>query len=257
MDNIISLTYFELKRFWTLKRIIIFGAFFLVMIGFSLIPNALDLPTLNLQLNLDTVLVGALAFFVPIFVLLFTGGILSNDVRTYYLRTVLSRPVSKEEYLSSKYISSFINLIIGTVFFAIIPSIVGLYSYGGEVNLNIGNSFLTYLLYLLEGLLFISISLTLSTILKGYFNIFVLAIWMFLEVSLINGILSNFVAFSKPLAIISDFFFPAGFSEASKLLNTGSILFYESIMWGVASLALFISLSYYQITRIKIDSNMD
>lgn len=257
MENIITLTYFELKKFWTLKRAIIFGAFFIVVVGFSLLPKVFDLPTLNMQLNLDTIIVAPLSFFVPVFVLLFTGGIVSNDVRTFYLRTVLSRPVTKEEYLTSKYLFSFINLIIGTILFAVIPSIVGLYSYGGEVNLNIGTSSLIYLLYLVEGLLFISISMFLSTILKGFFNIFVLAIWIFLEASLINGVVSNFVSFSKPLAIISDFFFPGGFSEASKLINTGSLLFYESIMWGIASLAFFVSLSYYRITKISIDSNMD
>lgn len=257
MENILTLTYFELKKFWTIKRAIIFGAFFIVIIGFSLLPNALELPTLNMQINLDSIIVGALAFFVPVFVLLFTGGIISNDIRTFYLRTVLSRPVSKEEYLTSKYLFAFINLIISTILFAVIPSIVGIYSYGGEVNLNIGTSFLIYSLYLIEGLLFISISIFLSTFLKGFFNIFVLAIWIFLESSLINGVVSNFVSFSKPLAIISDFFFPAGFSEASKLINTGSILFYESIMWGIASLAFFVSLSYYRITKISIDSNMD
>lgn len=257
MDNIITLTYFDLKRFWTLKRMIIFGVFFLLILGMSFIPLFLDLPTLNMQLNLDTFLVGALSFFVPVFVLLFTGGIISNDVRTYYLRTLVSRPISKEEYLSSKYIYSIINLVIATIFFAVIPSIATMYSYSSEVNLNLGNSLFTYLLFILEGLLFIAISISLSTILKGYFNIFVLAVWIFLESSLINGVLSNFVSFSRILAILSDFFFPAGFSEATKLMNTGSLLFYESLLWAIASLALFVSLSYYQITRIKIDSNVD
>ncbi len=257
MKNISTLVYYDLKRFWILRRIIILSVFFVLAVLLSLLPLTINLPNLKIELNFNTILQSVLSFFIPVFVLMFTGGIISNDIRSYYLRTLLSRPISKEEYLCSKYLFSIINLIITTILFAIIPTLIGLYSYQANVNLNIATSLITYIFYLIEGLLFISISISLSTIVKGYFNIFILAIWIFLESTLINGILSNLVSFSKPLAIFSDFFFPAGFSEAVKLLDTHSILFYESIMWGLASLTFFVSISFYQINKINIDANSD
>ncbi|HRP01462.1 MAG TPA: hypothetical protein PLE30_02330 [Candidatus Kapabacteria bacterium] len=257
MDNIITLTSFDLKRFWTIKRLIIMGIFALITIAVSFIPSSLNIPKSSTQVNFDVILASGLSFVVPVLVLLFTGGIISNDIRTFYYRTILSRPVSKEEYLCSKYLFSFINLFLGTILFAIVPSFIGITSLPVEINFNFGTSLLVYLLYLLEGVLFISISMSLSTILKGSFNIFVLIIWIFLETTLINGLLSNFVSFSKPLAIFSDFFFPAGFSEAAKLLNTSSVLLFESILWGFAALTFWFALSFYQITKIKIDANMD
>jgi len=257
MKNIVTLTIFELKKYWTIARIIVFGAIFAVISIVSLVPKFINLPLESVELNFGSIIQGSLAFFIPVLVLFFTGAIVAGDVRSFYLRTILARPILKYEYLASKYFFALINLLVGSVFFAIIPAIfMGLF-YESPMKFDFFISLLTYILYIAEGSLFISISIWISTLLRGYTNIFILAIWIFLEASLNNGVMNSFVSYNVGLAIFADFFFPGGFSEASKLIESGGILFYESLMWGLAALAFFVALSFYQITKIKIDVNSD
>lgn len=261
MNNILTLNYYNLKRFWTVKKIIIFMVFFVLLSSLLLIPKFMNIPlaenSLVAKVQFPNVLSAYLSLVVPIFVILFTGGIISNDIRSYFFRTVVSRPVFKYEYLSSKYLFSSINLIISMIFYGVLPALIFLFSIDMSIEYNIINSLLIFLLYFLEGLLFISISITLSMFLKGFFNVFAFGIWVFLEAIVNNQLVQFFIDYNPILSIASDFFFPSGFSEASKLLVNPSMLLFESLLWGAASLLLFMGISYYFITIIKVDENGD
>ncbi len=253
MKQIFILTKYELLKFWSLSRIIVIMILSSLLIFFMFMPYFFGINFQELNIDVYNILQGLLSFFVPISVLFFTGAIIFSDKRSFYLRTILSRPVTRQEYLLSKYLTSFINLIIFTIFFSIIPTIISQFIYQNSSNLSIFSYLLTYFLYILEGILFISISISFSFFLNSYLNVFVLAIWLFLENTFINGILSNFVSFNIYIAIFSDFFFPSGFSEAVKLSQSFGLLFWESFFWGLSALTFFLALSFYLNSKTKID----
>jgi len=254
VKNIITLVKFDLKKYWSISRIITFMIFAIIINFFVLVPNYFNFPVTEIKINMLTIMQGLLSFFVPVSVLFFTGAIIFSDKRSFYLRTILTRPISRDEYLFSKYLFSLINLLIATLFFAIFPTILSFIIYNDNGESGFFQYFFTYLFYIIEGLLFISISITLSFVVNSYLNIFMLAIWIFLENTLINGVLANFVSYSKSLAIITDFFFPSGFSDAAKLIGNVGVLFWESLLWGLTALAFFFTLSIYLNSKTKIDT---
>jgi ABC-type transport system involved in multi-copper enzyme maturation permease subunit len=256
MKNIITLTYYEIRKFWTIPKLIIYGAITIIGLVLAMIPSwAGFFNNQIIILEFHTIASTLLGFVIPISVFLFTSGIISSDIKSHWLRSILSRPIIKYEYLTAKYLSVIFSLIISMIFLVLFPSLVVYAS--GKVNFDFSQTFSTLLFSFVEGLLFISMAMWFSCYMNGFMNIFVLAIWMFLENFIVSPIISNFVVDSRFGSIFVDFFFPSAFSEASKILLSGGNFPFEKIFWGLSALFFFLSLSYYHVTQIKTDTNSD
>jgi ABC-type transport system involved in multi-copper enzyme maturation permease subunit len=258
MKNIITLTYYEIRKFWTIPKLIIYGVITLLGLVLGMIPYWAGLfKNEFVVLKFSSTASTLLGFVVPISVFLFTSGIISADVKSHWLRSILSRPIAKYEYLTAKYLSVIFSILASMLLLVLLPSFVVYSTSSGKVSFDFVNTFSEFLLSFFEGFLFVSIAVWFSCFMNGFLNIFILAIWMFLENVIVSPIISNFVIDSRFGSIFVDFFFPTGFSEASKIISTGGDFPFEKILWGLSALFMFLSLSYYHITLIKTDTNSD
>ena len=110
--------------------------------------------------------------------------------------------------------------------------------------------------YLLEGMLFIVIASFFSTFLSNFKNAFLLGIWILADY-LQRQIIPTVYWDNHFILILSDFFFPNGFSESVKTISSTGKLNYESILWGISAISAFISLSIYRLNKIKIDKSSE
>jgi ABC-type transport system involved in multi-copper enzyme maturation permease subunit len=251
---------FEFRKFWTLSIIIVAAIILLLILAGMIIPvimGAYGDKALIHSLDFNITLFGFYKILVPLLALFFTTGIVAFDKRSHWLRTILSRPIKRENYLLIKMASSsasifMLMLVMGTLPITILSLMVDI-----PIKFTLSTCIYIHLFFLLESMMYIAISTWLSCFLPSFLNVVVLAFWMFTDSSIIKSIVSTFLWDKTWAVILKDFYFPSGFSDALDKIITNASFPYSEIFWGIAALFGFLSLALYHFNHIQIDSGSD
>lgn len=249
----------EFFRIWTKGKIIVAAAMTLLAVTISIVPVIFgwlnDIP--EFQFTFSEMLVNILKVIVPFSALFFASGIISNDIKNHWVRTVLTHSVTRQDLFLAKILAATISVLIMIISLGILPMVVFDLISEIDFSYNFTSIFQVILYFTLEAALFISISAWLSCFVGGFMNIFFLAGWMFLDNVVIKGVLNMWLSAGVTGGIIMDFFFPSGFSEAAVVAGGAGSFPAEFLLWGLAALLFFVSIGLYQFNLINTDTNSD
>lgn len=254
-----SLFLMEFKRIWTRAKYIALGVVTLIISLLALMPKltgALDSDFAMFIPEQAVIVSTILSSIVTISVLFFTVGTVANDIKNHWFRTVLSRPVSREVFISAKLLALISSVFVVMLLTTLLPLIIFNATSPVEIKFNFLNLMMVYLYYLLHSSLMIVVAVWLSMLVPGIFNILILAIWMISE-NIVSPIVSLFLWDVKAALIFQDFYFPNGFLEASQAFLSNSKFFSNELIWGLVALTFFAALLYSTINLIKIDFSSD
>lgn len=251
MKNYSILFKAEFKRFWTPAKII--TAFGIIAVGSFV---AFGMGSVRQQLtasNLLEMCYGIVSFFA---ILLFSAGIVGEDVKSGWLRTLLIRPVSREHYVVTKMLVVitaamgilFITILLPVVYFTMVAETKIVFDGAATISF--------FLLKSGEVILFIIIATFISCWIGGAFNALALYIW-FGASQMIEMFIAQKYWEVAWLMVLKEFLSPSGFQDAMNSIKMGSGFPAAEILWGVASAALFTALTIASINRIQIDNGSE
>lgn len=249
----------EFFRIWTRTRIIILGLMFLLGIGLAFLINSSGLietapDSFFSAFSYSSILPNFFTLIIPVAAFFFSAGIISYDINNHWLSSILSRPVTKTDFLASKVASATLSLLIVMIFPVLIPVIIFDLISTVTIKINFLETIYAIFAYLIEGMLFIIIASFFSTFLSNFKNAFLLGLWILVDY-IQRQIIPTVYWDNQFVLIISDFFFPNGFSESVKKLTATGKLNFESILWGISALSAFISLTIYRFNIMQIDKS--
>lgn len=259
MSKFAALYRIELRRIWTLPKYIVFGSATLLISALALLPmltGALEGDAKTFLPAQANVVETILSPITTIAVLFLTFGIIANDKKNHWFRSVLARPVSREHFFSAKILAVLTSMLGVMLITTVIPLLIFNITSGESLEFEFGKVLGVYSFYFLHGTLFVLIAAWLSCFVPGVFNILILALWMISE-SIISALVGIFLWDSKLALIFQDFYFPNGFAESSKILLATSEFATAEFLWGMTALFLFAALFFANINLINIDHSSD
>lgn len=258
-NNIITLIVFEMKRYRTVPIMIVSAMFLFFSLIMMIAPFTLGMvsnQSLIRQIEVCSIVSETFKVLVPLFCLLFGAGIIAFDIKNQWLKSILARPVSRNDFLFAKIASAAILIFALMLLMSTIPVLVISIFVSVPVVVNWGNLLLLHLLYLLEIITYLSICVSLSCIVPSFINIFIFAVWMFLD-SAAGPAIATLLWDNNLAQIITDFFFPDGMKLAATAIASSKPLPTEQFMWGLAELFGFLSLAFFLFSKTNIDKGTD
>lgn len=267
MRNIKSLYNIELRRSKSTARIIFIAIFFVIVLGLT-VAAIFGLRTASEEIPIPipdyvNVLYYYYNMIVPVLTLIFGTGIISFDKNNHWLRTIMSRPVSLQEYITSKILAvSSIIFVLMLILGALPAAFVGFFS-NIEIGFHFGDFILLHVTFWLQSLTYLALMAWLSMWIPGYLNLIVFGAWFVADFLLNSAVIPLITELGELykwkitwLIVTSDFLFPSGFSDALKKMTSSEASFpTEELMWGFAALSAFFALSYWHITKISLIKN--
>lgn len=210
----------------------------------------------NKTFNAGEKLYQLMVLLVPVASAFFCVGLVSNDVKDGWLRTLLVRAIRREEYLLAKSLSALTSIWVTVLFAGTLPLIIGLIVTKLPVEFQVVEVLGLYALFFCVSLLYVSILTFFSCWLPGVVNVVALMGW-----GIIAGALHAYVTFSfwdSSWAVFTEqFLFPSGFFDAVDVVRAQTHTPYAEVVWGVAALAFFSSLSFWSVNRIQVDKGSE
>jgi len=247
----LKLVWVEFRRHWTVTALIVPLLFLVIgsLMVFSPGP-------FNKTFNVGEKLYQLMVLLVPFTSAFFCVGLVSNDVKDGWLRTLLVRAIRREEYLLAKSLSALTSIWVAILFASTLPLIVGLIFMKLPIEFQVGEVLALYALFFCVSLLYVSILVFFSCWLPGVVNVVALMGW-----GIIAGALHAYVTFSlwdSSWAVFTEqFLFPSGFFDAVDAVRAQTHTPYTEIAWGMAALAFFSSLSFWSVNRIQVDKGSE
>ena len=198
-----------------------------------------------------------LNFVLPLASAIFAIGSVSNDVKDGWLRTLLIRPITRQQYLMVKLASIYCSLVITIIFAGILPNAAfAVFFSKTPVQFELPLVLYVHLLILLQGFLYVVMMLLLSCWLPGVFNVVVLGLWAILAASFASYI-QHVHWMDKWLVVLKDYLFPSGFWDSIDVImaRTGTPI--TELVWGFGALALFLALAFWSISVIQVDTGSE
>ena len=239
----------ELRRQWPVAAyfvpVALAGLSFLMAIATGRMQRQYDVAQQAMSLGLHSV--------IPLAAAIFAIGAVSNDVKDGWLRTLLIRPITRQQYLTVKLAAVYCSLVITTVAAVIIPNVVtAAFFVKTPVQFDLVQLVFIHVLMLLQGFLYVVILLFLSCWLPGVFNVLALVLWTILAASL-----SSYIQYvhwmDKWLVILKEYFFPSGFWDSIDVIMAKTGTPVTELTWGFGALALFLALAFWSISVIQVD----
>jgi ABC-type transport system involved in multi-copper enzyme maturation permease subunit len=194
---------------------------------------------------------------VPLAASLFGVALVSADVKDGWLRTLLIRPVSRQNYLLIKMAAVYTSVVFTIVIAGIVPNvIVSSFFVKGEVVFDLGRVLAVHGIFLLQAMLLVSLLALFSCWLPGVFNVVLLAFWAICA-SAISGYIQAFHATDKWFTILKDFLFPDGFSKSVDAIIGGVGTPVANLSWGFGALGIILALTFWSITKIQVDKGSE
>lgn len=198
----------------------------------------------------------AFTSLLPIICATFCVGLVSNDVKEGWLRTLLVRAIKREKYLLIKMLAAFTSVWVSLLFAVGLPLVVGILITEKPIVFDFGDVMVIFLFFIGISFTFISILTFLSCWLPGILNVAVLFVWWFFSVAARNYV--SLKLWDKPWAVqLQEFLFPSGFFNALEAARSQGYVPYGEIFWGLAGLLFFLSLAFWSITRIQVDKGSE
>ncbi|MDP2886006.1 MAG: ABC transporter permease [Ignavibacteria bacterium] len=243
----------ELRRQWTVAAVFVpVGLMFLsavILFTSAKFSKTYDVARFAASVNISLV--------VPLAAALFGVALVAVDVKDGWLRTLLIRPVSRQNYLLIKMAAVYTSVVFTIVIAGILPNvIVSSFFAKGEVVFDLGRVLAVHGVLLLQAMLIVSILTFFSCWMPGVFNVVLIAFWSICA-SAISGYIQAFHAMDKWLTILKDFLFPDGFSKAVDAINGGMGAPLADLAWGFGALGLILALTFWSITKIQVDKGSE
>lgn len=256
-----DLLFAELKRTWSPVKIIIILVFMLIFssLGFLVdLTGAFDSEVgFLMNLSYSFLYDAMLGFVLPLSVFFICAGIIAFDVKNHWFRTILSKPITRQDFLLTKILSGSISVISILIIIVLIPIIVADVFTAASISFDFYSFAIVFISYSLQAILYVIIAAWLSLFLPSFVNIFVFAVWMLIDNTL-SVVVGQFFWDKKAIQIIQEFLYPDGFTNLSSKVVTNSGLFpLEDLFWGLAALFGFLLLAAVQINYINIDKDND
>lgn len=243
----------ELRRQWT-------NASFFIPVVFAVLSFFMLLAIARLQKIYDVA--GAavninMGLIVPLSACLLAAGSVSSDVKDGWLRTLLIRPVTRQQYLLTKFLVLSVSLGICFVIAGILPNLItALFIATGEVRFDFGVVLWLHVLFLLQGLLVLAMLVFFSCWLPGLFNVVAVGVW-YIATAMIDSYLQKVYWSDHAVMILKDFLFPNGFTDAMGVVMGGTGFPGTELAWGFATTAIVLALAFWSITRIQVDKSSE
>ena len=237
----------ELKRQWNLVALLA-PLLFLVIGSLIILTPSRFIRTFDISDKL----IQSTTFLLPIITALFSIGLVSNDVKDGWLRTLLVRAIKRQHYLFVRMLSVLVSTWASLLFAVVLPLILGTLLTGNKIEFDALEVVFLLLLYIGVSLTYLTILTFLSCWLPGVFNIAVLMVWGLLATAAHYYV--GFALWNKPWAVVLEpFIFPSGFFDAIDAVNHHTHTPYSEILWGLAAVCFFLGLSFWSVTRIQVD----
>lgn len=198
-----------------------------------------------------------LNFVLPLAASIFSVGAVNNDVRDGWLRTLLIRPITRQQYLVVKMAAVYCSLVITVILAAILPNVItAVFIVKVPVQLDVARVVYIHVLMLLQGFLYVVLLLFLSCWLPGVFNVIVLGLWAILASS-ISSYIQYVHWMDKWLVVLKDYLFPSGFWDSIDAIMARSGTPVSELAWGFGALALFLALTFWSISVAQVDKGSE
>lgn len=244
---------FELRRLWTVAAVFI-------PLGLMLLSSLILFTSARLSKTYDVARFAAsvnITLVVPLAAALFGVALVAADVKDGWLRTLLIRPVSRQNYLLIKLAAVYTSVVITIVVAGVIPNvIVTNFFTKGEVQFDLGRVLAVHGIFLLQAMLVVSLLALFSCWVPGVFNVVLLAFWSIVA-STVGSYIQAFHAMDKWLTILKDFLFPSGFSKSVDAINAGMGTPIAELAWGFGALGVVLALTFWSITKIQVDKGSE
>lgn len=252
MNTFSTLFRMEFKRFWTAGMIV----FAVGIIGVSIIPSIVTIQA-GVVKDLSSMIVSTTGFINFFTFLIFSAAIISADIKSGWLRTLLIRSVTRQEYLVSKIAVVFISSLI--VYVLAITSAVLVAAFDPKIVMkyDLAVSSAIMVLKIAQLLLLIILSTMISCTAPGAFNAFFVYVWMSLS-QLFEFLVTKKYWDVKWAVVLKDYIFPDGFEQAQQAIITQqqSVPVTE-VLWGIAALAFFFALTVQLMNRVVVDTGSE
>lgn len=248
MENLNILIKYDLFKFWTKAKIItsaaLAGLVILFVAGMNVQASAFLEPMMQSQYNGFMTLAFIYATTVSIV------GLISFDIKSLWLRTVLTRQVDRNTYLLSKIVSSYINTLIFIAVFFIIPLVITSFMTG--IMPDIGMFLLGFLLNSLQSIVFILFGAWLSILTPHAVNILIMLAIIFLQGIL--GLIIMLLTKNQELSsIIPDYIFPSAFTDILQDMLFNKAFDWKNLVFGILSIGAHGWLAFFLINKIDAD----
>jgi len=242
----------ELRRQWSLLLPIVPVALGGIVYLISAPWNPMR-PTFDV---VRTTYIASTTFLVPMLIPLFFTGMVASDVKDGWLRTLLIRPVSRQQYLTMRMLAALTAGLAGTFIAGAIPVEIAAHVSGKPIVRDWVLLLEVYGMVVCQAILLGGILAFLSCWLPGVGNVVILFLW-YTTASLLAEYLQVKFWSNKWLTVAGEFIFPHGFVNAGSAIVSGAPFPWEHLLWGLASASAFLSLAYWSVNRIEVDKGAD
>jgi ABC-type transport system involved in multi-copper enzyme maturation permease subunit len=243
----------ELRRLWPI------AAWFVpVMLAALSFVMSLSIARIQREYDVTQHAMDANLFFVlPLGAAIFAIGSVSNDVRDGWLRTLLIRPITRQQYMVVKLAAVYSSLVITIIVAGVLPNVV-IASFFAKTPIQFDLARVLYIhaLILMQGFLYVVILVFLSCWVPGVFNVIVLGLWAMMA-SMISAYIQHVYWMEKWLIVLKDYFFPSGFWDSIDMVMTNTGVPMTELAWGFGALAMFLALAFWSISAIQIDKGSE
>lgn len=241
----------EFRRQWTITALVTPLLFLIIGSLIVFIPTPY-----TREFNVSQKLLQLMGFLIPVVSAFFCVGLVDNDVKDGWLRTLLVRAIRREEYLLAKSLSALTSIWVTSLFAGTLPLIIGLIITKMPIEFQVSQVLALYALFFAISLLYVSILVFFSCWLPGVVNVVALMGWGIIA-SALHAYVSFFLWDSSWAVFTEQFLFPSGFFDAVDAIQNNTHVPYIEILWGMASLAFFWSLSFWSVNRIQVDKGSE
>jgi ABC-type transport system involved in multi-copper enzyme maturation permease subunit len=243
----------ELRRQWPLSAIfvpVLLAPLSLLIAFLSNRPQQpYDVARQAIMLNLNIVL--------PLASAIFAIASVSNDVKDGWLRTLLIRPITRQQYMVVKLSAVYCSVVVTIIVAGVLPNAAfAVFFSKTPVIFDPVQVLYIHLLILLQGFLYVVILLLLSCWVPGAFNVVLFALWAILA-SMLGSYIQYLHWVDKWLVILKDYLFPSGFWNSIDVVMGKTGIPFGELAWGFGTLAMFLALTFWSISVIQVDKGSE
>jgi ABC-type transport system involved in multi-copper enzyme maturation permease subunit len=241
----------EFKRFFSPAMIV--AAIAVIGLG-----NMMSFAMISLQETQRSSALVEVSFGVSSFiaVLIFSAGIVGYDVKSGWLRTLLIRSITRQQYVLAK-VAVTVSASVLTMFVSIM---IPLLYYSLFTNAKIVVDWMLTVEFLIlnicEMVLLIVMSTAFSCWITGAFNSLLVYIWMGATTTIEILIAKKYWDISWVM-VVKDYLFPSGFQHAINALKMNAEIPYADILWGITAMMFFLSVMLFLINTVQVDTSTE
>jgi ABC-type transport system involved in multi-copper enzyme maturation permease subunit len=241
----------EFRRQWTLTTLFIPLLFMVIGGLITFMPSRFD-KVFDVVQKLSNLL----GFLVPITSVLFCVGGVANDVKDGWLRTLLMRPLQRQQYLTVKMAVVFCLIWITVLFAGGLPFVAKTVFTPLPIEFDFLRTVTLLGAFVGVSVTYIAILSFLSCWAPGILNVVVLMVW-----GLVSSAAHYYVVTKlwdvKWAVLAEEFIFPGGMFDTVSAIAQRTHVPYAEVLWGLAAIAMFLALAFWSITRIQVDKTTE